>query len=392
MGAFGKTRGGGIMAPPPLLHILNMPTRNSRVPLPSSFVEMSLAARPLVLVAGILGAGKTTLLRTLLPVLNRLGIPARVVINDYHNAAVDAATLAHLTDEVMAVSGSCVCCDSRDEFFDVLALPPRHPDEVLLVETNGTTDTLELLEALATDSRTSSFRPLQVNVVDCQRWQLPHWQRELEARQVQTASHVVFTRGNRVSKSRSAAVKSSVRSVNRRAFATTPERLGRQLQRLAGQRRWFIPSTVRTRALTRYDGRSSPRSRRTGEPGHAHGRVHDHNHAVLAHGFTSIELNLPRDLTPQQVLDWLELLPDEVLRVKGLTQLRGESDAFCSFQRVGRVPELARYPVAGRSRVTSGAILIGPNLDADDMVRLAERALKTKPQTRARRPARRIPA
>ena len=84
-------------------------------------MEIRLAARPLVLFTGILGAGKTTFLRTLLPVLNRLGIPARVVINDYHNAAVDAATLAHLTDEVTAVSGSCVCCDSRDELFDALA-------------------------------------------------------------------------------------------------------------------------------------------------------------------------------------------------------------------------------------------------------------------------------
>ena len=111
-----------------------MSARRTRVPHPSTSLEIRLAARPLVLFTGILGAGKTTFLRTLLPVLNRLGIPARVVINDYHNAAVDAATLAHLTDEVTAVSGSCVCCDSRDELFEVLVLPPRQPDEVLLVE------------------------------------------------------------------------------------------------------------------------------------------------------------------------------------------------------------------------------------------------------------------
>jgi G3E family GTPase len=350
---------------------------------------MNLAARPLALFTGILGAGKTTLLRTLLPVLQRLGVPARVVINDYHNAAVDAETLAHLTSEVTAVSGSCVCCDSRDELFDVLALPPRQSGEVILVETNGTTDTLELLEALATDSRTSAFQPLQVCLVDCQRWQLSHWQQELEARQAQTASHVVFTRGGLVSRTRGAAVKASLRSRNRRAVVTNPERLGHQLKRLAEQRRWFIPTAVRTRGLIQAAQRIPSAGRLRVEPVPSPGP--NHHHAALSHGFTSIELNLPGDLTEQQVLAWLERLPDQVLRVKGLARLRGEPDVFGSFQRVGRVPEFLRYPFVSRERTASRAILIGPNLDADALVRLTERALQPKAPSRARR-ARPIPA
>ena len=363
----------------------NMSARRTRVPHPSTSLEIRLAARPLVLVTGILGAGKTTLLRMLLPVLQRLDVPARVVINDYHNAAVDAATLAHVSEEVTAVSGSCVCCESRDELFDVLALPPRRPDEVLLVETNGTTDTLELLEALATDSRTCSFRPLQVGLVDCQRWQLPHWQRELEVRQIQTASHLVFTRGSHVTRTRGAAVKASVRSVNRRAVVTNPERLGQQLQRLGGQRRWFIPSAVRVRGLPGPAARSSVRDHRAGAAVRDHRRGHDHSHAALAHGFTSIELNLPRGVTEQQVLAWLEVLPDEVLRVKGLIRLGNGPEGLCSFQRVGRVLDLARYPDVGRSGLGARAILIGPNLDAAALVRLTERALRKIPLTRARR-------
>ena len=356
----------------------DMSSLRCRTPLPNPSVEVSLAARPLVLVTGILGAGKTTLLRMLLPVLQRLDVPARVVINDYHNAAVDAATLAHVSEEVTAVSGSCVCCESRDELFDVLALPPRRPDEVLLVETNGTTDTLELLEALATDSRTCSFRPLQVGLVDCQRWQLDHWQQELELRQVQTASHVVFTRGAQVSKLRQAAVKASVSAVNRQAVTTTPERLAQLLMKLASQRRWFVPGSVRERRLALTPSRVGSREE------HPH-----HHHEALAHGFTSVELTLPAGFDEKLLRSWLAALPEFVLRVKGITRLRDEPDALCSFQRVGRDVELARYPVAGRRRFGSRAILIGPHLDGAALCRQAARALQEESPAKPRR-ARRV--
>ena len=218
-------------------------------------MEIRLAARPLVLFTGILGAGKTTFLRTLLPVLNRLGIPARVVINDYHNAAVDAATLAHLTDEVTAVSGSCVCCDSRDELFDALAKAAGRTGEVLLVETNGTTDTLDLLAKFADDGRTRGLCLLQVSLVDCERWQTDHWQQELEASQLQTASHVVFSRAKRGSQRRREAVASAVRVLNGRAAGTSPKRLADPLRLLSTRRRWLIPRTLRDR---RFSARRDP--------------------------------------------------------------------------------------------------------------------------------------
>jgi G3E family GTPase len=243
---------------------------------------------------------------------------------------------------------------------------------VLLVETNGTTDTLGLLEALASDSRTAGFQPLQVCLVDCERWQLAHWQQELEARQVQTASHVMFTRLDVVSRARSEEVKASLRLINQRALVTNSERLGRQLKRLSKHRRWFTTSTVPTSGPTP-----------AVESSHGHGA--DHDHAALSHGFTSIELNLPGALSEQQVLAWLERLPDRVLRVKGLARLKGEPDVFGSFQRVGQVSELRRYPFSNRARLASRAILIGPNLDAASLVRLTERALQSKAPTQPRR-------
>jgi len=325
---------------------------------------MNLAGQPLVLLAGILGAGKTTFLRTLLPLLTSRGLSARVVINDYHNATVDAATLAHLAGSVTAVSGSCVCCGAREDLFDVLTSSTGPSNEVVLVETNGTTDPLEFLEELADDPRTTAFRPLQVSVVDCERWQTDHWQREMEALQVSTASHVVFTRLSRVSRFRRAEVKAAVRSLNRRGVHTSPERFAGQLQRLVAHRKWFIASSVlghRRNLIPR-------------RPSAGNGSADPHEHASLAHGFTSVELNLPSGLTELVLRRWLALLPADVLRVKGLARLRGEPGVMCSFQRVGIFPDLARYPAPGTRGISSRAILIGPNLDATRLCRLTEKA------------------
>ena len=328
-------------------------------------VAVRLAGRPLVLFVGILGAGKTTFLRTLLPQLKALGVPARVLINDHHNADVDAATLRHLSDDVTALTGSCVCCDSRDALFDALAEPPAAPGEAVLVETNGTTDALELLDALATDPRTDGFRTLQVSLVDCERWQTGHWLQELEAHQLLTASHVVLTRAGQVGKARRETVTAAVRALNERALPTTPGRLAGQLQRLTAKRRWFISSPARQRGAARtlklpveHDGR-----------GH-----HHHVHDALAPGFTSVELTLPTGLTEPLLRAWLDALPAAVLRVKGVVPLRGETGSFCSFQRVGVFADLARYPAPDQARLAARAILIGPNLDAAKLCRLTEKA------------------
>jgi G3E family GTPase len=75
---------------------------------------------PLVLITGFLGSGKTTRLRELLPHLIEAGVRPHVILNDYANADVDSATLRDLVPDITPITGSCVCCDSRDELFDVL--------------------------------------------------------------------------------------------------------------------------------------------------------------------------------------------------------------------------------------------------------------------------------
>lgn len=197
---------------------------------------------PLVLLIGFLGAGKTTLLRQLLPLLRAQGLSPHVILNDYRNAQVDAHQLEGLAEHVEPISGSCVCCDSRDDLLDTFARMELSSNGVVLLEANGTADAQELIEILTADRRTRRFTlPIQVSVVDAKRWQKRYWNNGMEAGQIRTASSIVLTRVEEVDSKRLAEVKADLACRNPRALLQDAEALADQLGALLRRRDQLPP-------------------------------------------------------------------------------------------------------------------------------------------------------
>ena len=145
---------------------------------------------PLLVVTGFLGAGKTTFLRGLVPALAARGLRARVILNDFKDARIDAATLADLVPDLVALSGSCVCCESLDDLLKALAEMSIAPGDVVLVEANGGTESGELLALLAGAGHHHLTAPLQLAVVDAQRFGRRGWQDQMEEEQLATATQL----------------------------------------------------------------------------------------------------------------------------------------------------------------------------------------------------------
>jgi G3E family GTPase len=92
---------------------------------------------PVTLIGGYLGSGKTTLINHLLNQAQDHRIA--VLVNDFGELAIDAALIETTKDNIISLSGGCVCCsygnDLSNALLDVLAMDTA-PDQIV-IEASG---------------------------------------------------------------------------------------------------------------------------------------------------------------------------------------------------------------------------------------------------------------
>jgi G3E family GTPase len=298
---------------------------------------------PLILAVGFLGAGKTTFLQALVPALHATGLKPSLLINDYQNARIDAERFRGLADSVTALNGDCVCCGSRDELLAALENFQHEPGRVLLIETNGTTDSEQLLETLAFAPALKKFTPpVQLSVIDGQRWQRRFWHNALERDQVRTATHLFISRTDTIPPERLAAVEKSLAELGIHALRTDPSLFASEIASL-------------------------PESEHPACSVHGHGHSHaDHDHSHNHHSehhFASCEIPLPAVISKKDFEKFLSSLPEEVLRAKGLVVLSEEPGEFQIFQKVGHDGAVQFFPIGQHPTLRDPvALFIGPHL------------------------------
>jgi G3E family GTPase len=293
---------------------------------------------PLILLVGFLGSGKTTFLRGLLVAFREKGVGTAVILNDFQNASIDAETVRDLTGLVQPIHGSCVCCGSKDEFLEALSEVRVSEGGVVVVEANGTTDAIELLETLGSDPRSRRFVPIQVSLIDAKKWRKRLWNNSLEEDQVRPAAWIAFSRLDLVSEGRIREVREAVRKINERALEVGADQLA---------------GLVKLRL-----GKGFKASREVGKGGRS-GRHGDH------HLFSACQVSLPKPVESAKILAWLSALPESVIRVKGVGQMREAGERWRVFQWTGgdegvEFLDIQREPAAG-----SIAVVIGCGLDPE---------------------------
>ncbi|MFM8982310.1 MAG: GTP-binding protein, partial [Spartobacteria bacterium] len=304
---------------------------------------------PLIVIVGFLGAGKTTFLQNLVPALGAEGLKPSLLINDYQHARIDAERFRGVIDEVTTLNGDCVCCGSRDELLAALEQFEHRTGRVLLVETNGTTDSEQLLETLAFNKDLKRFTPpIQLSIIDGQRWQRRFWHNALEREQVRTATHLFISRTDIIASERLASVEKSLESLGIHAAVTDPASFAREIASL-------------------------PESDHSTCCGHSHAEEHSHDHSHSEHShdhsehhFASCEIPLPALVEKQAFEEFLNSLPEEVLRAKGLVVFRENPGEFQIFQKVGHDAPVHLFPIEQHPLIQEPfALFIGPQLPVD---------------------------
>lgn len=302
---------------------------------------------PLLLTAGFLGAGKTTFLGALAQALRKQKVPFSIVVNDFADAEVDAARLRDAKTEVRALSGSCVCCSSLNDFIHVLRDIEVPPGGVLLVETNGASDLISLIAALTARMETRRFTsPLQLSLLDARRWQRRGEHDALEREQVQTATQWMLTHTEMESTERLASLRKEAAMLSPRAAETDAEKMAAYLKLLA--------ATARLRHAPQDAGTAGGTL-----PFHIEGHTHHHEHE---RAFTAVKVDLPFIVKRRDLEASLQALPCEVLRVKGLCRLAELPSIPMSFQHVRPEAETWFLPMLDATAIQPTGVVIGARL------------------------------
>lgn len=327
---------------------------------------------PLVLLVGFLGSGKTTFLKNLLPAVRERGLQPSVIINDYQNARVDAEQLSGLAAEISAISGDCVCCGSREELVAALEKFAHGPGRIVLVETNGTTDSEQLIEMLALEPALKAFSlPVQLSVIDSQRWQKRFWHNALEREQARTASHVFLSRTDTVPAARLSDVEQSLDKHQIRGRRVTLASFADEIAALDAEIR-DLPLRNAEAAVCCGCGHDHEHDHGHSHASHDHGHhshEHDHDgHNHSDHHFSSMEIALPELVSKRSFHHVLKNLPDEVIRAKGLVRFSDTPDEYFIFQKVDRFDDPQFFPVGKSPKVRSPlALFIGPELPEEKL-------------------------
>jgi G3E family GTPase len=275
------------------------------------------------LITGFLGSGKTTLLQ------RALASPAfantAVVINEFGEVALDHLLLQRVDSDTVVLSTGCVCCTLRTdlgaalrELVDKRERGRVPPFDRLVLETTGLADPAPILFTLTADPVLRHHFRLGnvVTTIDAVNGG-QHLVRHLESvKQVAVADRMVVTKTDLVDRARVDGLRAVVRRYNPTAplFETPDASL--VLDRLFTAE--ILDSPPR--------GGDSPSGRRAPLPSSGAGDGGDatdrHTREITA---VSLIVDVPLDWTAFGM--WLTMLlhahGDDVLRVKGILQIRG---------------------------------------------------------------------
>lgn len=255
---------------------------------------MSVQRIAVTVVSGFLGAGKTTLLNRM--VRRTEGSRLAVIVNDFGELNIDAAIVSEVSDAVYSLQNGCICCTVQDDLLAQLSslaqLQPRL--ERIVIECSGVSDPQRIVQTLAYPQLRSQMRmDMVITVVDATRHlQLEGEYARLARAQVAAADLLLLNKTDLVDDQQLQALRDALGArtrVHESVQAQLPDAL------------WLdCDQDLEARVV-------KPLMRVS---------IEDHSEM-----FSSWLWRTPGALDIERLRGWLQVLPGDVFRVKGLVVL-----------------------------------------------------------------------
>jgi len=309
---------------------------------------------PVTIVTGFLGSGKTTLVNHILA--NQLGVRTAVIVNDLSDVGIDAELIASAYDGMVELSNGCICCSLNNNFIDAVFRILSHRSELdyLVIETTGVADPLPVaLTLLRTELRDLVRLDSVVTVVDAENFALDRFDSKAVRNQLAYGDVILLNKCDLVGDEQLCSLEQVIENVAANA-------------RIIRATRCDIPLAL----ILSVGLFQSDRFFATHEANHAApAATHPH---LLTDGFEALSFQSHRAFGVHQFQNFLETLPDDVYRGKGLLWI-AETDKRYIFHLVAKRFSLdeGRFDYVQTNKL----VLIGRDLDHTRLRRQLESCL-----------------
>jgi G3E family GTPase len=316
----------------------------------SAFIASSSESRlPVTVITGFLGSGKTTLVKHILA--NQQGLRTAVIVNEFSDIGIDSELLVSADDHMVELENGCICCSINTNFVDaILRILGRNVD-YLVVETTGLADPLPVvLTFLRSELRTLTRVDSIVTVADAGSFCLDLFESEAARNQFVYSDVILLNKCDLVGTEHLLALEGRIRAIKAgaRIVRTTQCEVSLPLILSVG-----LFQSDRFFAAEEHDA----------QVGHDHktAPAHRHDH-VTADGFESLSFQSDQPFAIRKFQEFLEGLPDNVYRAKGLLWLEASESRYV-FHLVAKRFSLDESPWDGP--MNNKLVLIGRNLDRE---------------------------
>jgi G3E family GTPase len=312
---------------------------------------------PVTVIAGFLGSGKTTLVNHILA--NSAGLKTAVIVNEIGEIGIDGDLIIATDNDMVELSNGCICCSINNDLVETIfrVLERRDAIDYLVVETTGLADPLPVvLTFLRTEFRNIVRVDSIVTVADAECFSLDLFDSPAARNQLRYGDTILLNKSDLASAARLADVEEKIRAVRDRARIIRTTRCGVPLPLILSLGLFESEHVL-------VDGCAD------------HG--HEHAGHLQADGFEAISFQIDRPFAVQKFQQFLEQLPPEIFRGKGLLWL-DPGDKSYIFHLVGQRFTLDESPLPSAAR--NKLVLIGRNLDKEYLKRQLEAcvALETR--------------
>ena len=313
---------------------------------------------PLTVLTGFLGAGKSTLLNAILR--DPRFADTAVLVNEWGDVPIDHALVRESSENVVVLSGGCVCCRVAGDLVRALrelhfqrlegAIPPFRR---AVVETTGLADPAPLLATLVEMPVVAARYSLAgvVTVVDAQHGMATLDRHPESVKQAAVADRLVVSKADLADGASVAALEERLRALNSgalvlRAGLESPD-----------------PALLLEAGLHRGEGRLADPESWLNAGAYRHvGSPRRHDPAIRSFVWSTPEPR-PWEDVESSIATLLELRGDRVLRLKGLVNASGEPGPRAVHAVQHTLYPSARLPAWPSNDHTTRLVFIGRGLE-----------------------------